>query len=288
MNRRYVKVGLGILQAGLTLAVVILLLLKAHTLRDQIVFSATFKNISLVCLSVMLFILFYLVMSCHWLMAVRIFKPDSHKKLILSFFASQPYKYLPTSLFSFSFRSKFAKDQGISVVNSAKAQLIENGNMIASGFLCASLALVFIYNYALGLVIVCMVAALLYAVSKSSYTASIRLSKNNFSLQPKKVVPLVALALAGWVIAGLALWVLGLATTGSVDALQSVAANSLAFSASILAVFAPGGVGVREYIYAYFGVGVTVIVMWRLLTLVLDIVLGFVAALKIAHLKRRS
>lgn len=286
MNKRIVKVGLGVLQAVLTLVVIVILLIKAHALRDQIVFMSTPTNIALVALSGLLFVMFYVVMSYHWLTAVRIFKPSTDKKLLLSFYASQPYKYLPTSLFTFSLRSKFAKDQGLAVVDSAKAQVIENGNMIASGLLSAGLALVWIYNWLLGLVVIVLVVGVLYGVYKSSREISVKLGKNQFKLKPSKVVPLVCLAVVGWSVAGVALWVMSLATTGSVGVLQSVGANSLAFSASILAVFAPGGVGVREVIYAHFGIALTVIVMWRLLTLALDIVLGFSAVAKIAHLKQ--
>ncbi len=288
MSKRYIKVILGVLQAVLTVAVVAVLLMKAHDLRSQIVFSPTIPHVALVVLSGALFGLFYMIMSYHWLTAVRIFKPSTGKRVALSFFASQPYKYLPTSLFSFSFRSKFAKDQGLALPDSAKAQLVENGSMIASGFLSAGLALVLIYNYLLGTAVVAAVAGVLYAIFMSSYTISLRLRKSHFSRRLSKLVPLVGLAVAGWCTAGLALWTLSLTVSGSVGVLQSVTANSLAFSASILAVFAPGGVGVREVIYAYFGVALTVIVMWRLLTLMLDIVFGFLAAFMIARRKRQS
>jgi len=288
MNKKLIKILLGILQTILTVSVVVLLVVKAHSLRSQVLFTSSPGNIVLVSISALLFVLFYLVMSYHWLIAVRIFKPDTNRRLLLSFYASQPYKYLPTSLFTFSFRSKFAKDQGLAVGDSAKAQLIENGNMIASGLLSAGLALVWIYNWLLGLITICLVAGVLYGVYKSSRELSITLGRNHFKLQPKKVVPLVVLAVIGWSVAGVALWVLSLATTGSVGVLQSIGANSLAFSASILAVFAPGGVGVREVIYAHFGIALTVIVMWRLLTLGLDILLGFSAVAKISYFKRRG
>lgn len=66
-----------------------------------------------------------------------------------------------------------------------------------------------------------------------------------------------------------------------------IAANSIAFSLSILAVFAPGGIGVREAVYSFFSIAAVTVISWRILVFVMDFLVGIVSIFLIKKAKTK-
>jgi uncharacterized membrane protein YbhN (UPF0104 family) len=70
-----------------------------------------------------------------------------------------------------------------------------------------------------------------------------------------------------------------------IDPRLAISANAAGYAVSILAVFAPGGLGVREFTLYLFSVQNPAILLWRLITLAGDLLLGFGA---VAYIRLRS
>lgn len=265
-------------QLGLFVALLFFFWSRISDLASNLDWSIVPRHLPEVLLVMLLVCVFYGVLSVHWLFTCRLVDPKTDKVQVLSFFASQPYKYLPTSIFTFSSRARFSSRLGMSLKKSSAAQLVENFNLIGSalGLGVAIYVLQHSLLFFIGLALVTLI--ILFALW---YKKEVYISKFKKSISIRSWMVTLSISLCAWVISGL-----GFALTAHVfgsptTTINMIAANAIAFGASILAVFAPGGLGVRETIFTYFSVALGAIVMWRLVTMLLDGFLGIIAALAI-------
>lgn len=225
-------------------------------------------NPSLVILSFLLFGCFYGILSIHWWLACKAVDSSSRKTQVLAFFASQPYKYLPTSLFTFSFRASYAHKAGLNVKKSSVAQVLENASMITSGFLVGAIFILLQQSIAwFGLILILLLVYLLIPKQYNVRKFDLHFSKKQLSV-------MLLLSSLAWLVAGLSFYLICLSISDSVDLISAIASNSLAYISGILAFFSPGGVGIREVILALFSIPSSVVLLWRALTFVGDILLG--------------
>lgn len=280
MQKNNLNWSLKIINLVLTLGVFYFAYVYGRGLVRETDFTALHGRLWVLAFSFVLFGIFYLLLSIHWFRICRIIDPSCSKKQMLAFFASQPYKYLPTSLFTFSYRAKFARDVGLSLKKSTIAQLIENGSIFVSGFLVAG-SLYAVSRHAAFIVLPALFLLIIYVFLPGHITVTIRHRK--LKMPTRELLFNVAIASSAWVIAGLSFLGVNYALGLSIDPLLAIAANALAYVTGILAFFAPGGVGVREVILLFFSVASSAIVVWRLLTFVSDLLFGLLANLAIAY-----
>jgi uncharacterized membrane protein YbhN (UPF0104 family) len=237
----------------------------------------------LVCSGV-LFIIAYVIFSVHWLLACRILDPKITADQQLAFFASQPYKYLPTSAFTFSFRAIYARKLGVGFKKSSAAQLFENTSLITASITLFGLSYFFSDNKAIFLLLLALGGLTFFLVIKIG-SLKLTIKNNRLVVSTKHLLGMFFVAIAAWIAIGLSFVVLSLGLGLPVNLLEHIAANALAFALSILAVFAPGGIGVREVVYSSFGINPAAIIYWRIMTFILDFALGVAAIIKIRLLK---
>lgn len=230
----------------------------------------------LLVLSAGLFLLFYILLSVHWLRVCRLVDGEASGRQALAFFASQPYKYLPTSIFTFSYRAVFAKQAGLPLKKSSLAQLIENGSIVASGLLVALVVYLASVNIA-ALIILLLFLIIIYLVIPKELNLRLR---RYITVQSKTDLSQVfGLACLSWLVSGFSFLAVSGALGISLDPIIAIAANSAAYVLGILAVFAPGGIGIREVVLAFFSISGAAIIAWRLLTFIGDMVFGTAAIL---------
>lgn len=236
--------------------------------------------------SIILFILFYGILSIHWMLICFEVDKKFRKNQILVFFASQPYKYLPTSLFTFSYRAKYAKDVGMSLKRSSAAQFIEIINIVFSGALIATVFSLLDRYFGFGLLLLSLCTVILLILYQINVMFSIPFVK--LKIPSRSVSKYMVLVGLGWVVAGVSFYLLGKAFGLDNGLYESIASNAGALIAGILAFFAPGGIGVRELVFTAFGIQSLMIVLWRMLTFIVDIVVGGLAILYITSLRIRK
>ncbi|MSU76107.1 hypothetical protein EXS54_01370 [Patescibacteria group bacterium] len=280
-----IRTGLLVVQVSILAAVVYFLWDRAGALLADFRIDDIRGQEGWLALSGLLYVAFYGVAAWHWQLVARLIDSSVHTRLWLSSFAAQPFKYLPSSLFTFSFRAKYAHDMGFSLRKSTKAQLLEYANLVASALVLSGIIFAFDYDLILGTVTAGLTALALAA--GLVHTGSVKIPKLG-TVPTRREAGLLLLCAAGWVLAGLAFWTVLQAFHASVGIFPAIAINALAFSVGILAVFAPGGLGVREVIYAANGIANPPIVLWRLITLIVDVVTGVAAIGAIRWQKRRG
>ncbi len=262
---------LDIIQTALLIALIVFIVLKAGDFFRNVDWQVIADNWPIVILSGALFVCGYIVLAWHWMSVCRIVDANANKKQWLSFFASQPYKYLPTSIFTFSSRATFAAKFGMSLKKSTEAQVIENINLIGSALTLGGLLLLYKYHFLIG-IFVTVILALLAMILWQEH--SVKIPRINFNLNLRKWAVTVAIVSLGWLIIGLGFFVMVIGLEGRVEPILAIAASNLATGLGILAVFAPGGIGVRELIFHYLSFASGTILIWRLTTFVVDIVFG--------------
>lgn len=267
MNKKVINY----LQLLLTVVLVVFIFAKAGDFLERVDWQVIADNWPAVILAGLIFVCGYVVLAWHWLRVCRIIEPKVSPKQWLAFFASQPYKYLPTSFFTFSSRANFSYKFGMSVKHSSQAQLIENLNLIGSAFAIGGILILLNTQFILGLfvIIIAGLACLLLWNQKS-----LRLPKTTFVIDLRQWLKSLAVVTLGWLIIGLAFFVMVIGIEGRVEPLLSIAASSLATGLGILAVFAPGGIGIRELVFHYLSFASGTILIWRLTTFTVDIVIG--------------
>jgi uncharacterized membrane protein YbhN (UPF0104 family) len=232
--------------------------------------------------SALLYAAFYAILAWHWQLVARSVDPAAHARLWLTAFASQPFKYLPSSLFMFSFRAKYAHDLGFSLKRSTKAQLIENGNFVTAALVLSG------WLFALGWGVAAAIAATLvltFAIGTGlAIERTVRVPKLG-AMPVRRETALLLVCMAAWAVAGVAFWAVLQAFGSSVGLVPAIAINALAFAAGIIAVFAPGGLGVRELVFAANGIANPPVVLWRLVTLVVDVVVGLAGIVAVRVVK---
>lgn len=257
-----------------------------NTLVSEIDFSILTVNWLLAGLSVLCFIVFYGLLAWHWLLVCRMVKSDTRDEQAFAFVASQVYKYLPTSLFTFSFRAVYAKKLGLSLKHSSAAQFIENVSMLTANFGLFAVLYAASVNLWLG-ALVLLTVGLVVALGNIRDSYTIKAGRRQLIIDTRALTAALLVALLGWLVAGLAFVVLNLSLDLPINLLGFMAANTIAFSLSILAFFAPGGIGVRELVFGAFGVSALAVIAWRILTFSADIVLG-IGAITSIEIKRRK
>lgn len=263
----------------------VLLLIFSYRYIDGLLDDDPFNNVDLqwsyIALSVGLFIAFYVLVSLNWIEAARITQGDVDQRQFAVFMASQPFKYMPSSVFIFSSRAVFAKRLGISLKNSSIAQLLENAALIGANLALFVVLTAWRAQVALGLAAAAtVVAAAGIAAVYGPEQFRLRISRLSIDvvLPTAALLRMFALCTAGWFLAGLAFVALheGLSLDGY-STTSLLAANTIAFSASMLAVFAPGGIGVREFVYTQYDIGALPVLVWRIVVFAIDMVVGLVA-----------
>ncbi len=103
--------------------------------------------------SLLLFLAYYFLMSLNWLMSTRLMDKKSKDRQLLVFLASQPYKYLPTSLFVFSSRSIYGNKLGLSLKDASVAQIFENSALLSANFTLFSILYLSTIHFVYGIIV---------------------------------------------------------------------------------------------------------------------------------------
>lgn len=235
--------------------------------------------------------LFYLFISAAW---VRLSGPvigPRGTRLHMAFLASQPYKYLPSSIFTFTARVRFARWAGLSWKRAAALSVLDGVLLAGSG---AAIWVVGLWPW--GTVGVALLAVGVFGGwTWIELVLDILWRRRGVTEPPRidrvQLFQVSGLYSAGWIASGLAVSALAVgfgADVGLSEATNIVRINALAFAASILAVFAPAGLGVRETLLLSADLDAEVIVSWRIVTVGFDIIGGTVGALVLKRLWRSS
>ncbi len=271
---------LNYLQLALTIILIAFIVFKAGDFFERVDWQVIANNWLAVLIAGAIFVCGYIVLSWHWLAVCRIIDPKSSSKQRLAFFASQPYKYLPTSVFTFSSRATFASKLGMGIKQSSEAQVIENINLIGSALLTGGLLLLVSSDPLLGLVALVTVS---FALGLVWYKGSIKIPIIKSRLDLHKWVKSFGIVTAGWLTIGLGFFVMTVGIEGRFEPVLAIAASNLATGLGILAVFAPGGIGIRELVFHYLSFASGTILIWRLTTFTVDIFIGAWAGWAIAR-----
>lgn len=273
------------LSTMLTVAVLTFSYFYISDLVSEAKFAAASINWLLISLAVVLFVVYYGLMSLNWLFSTRLFDKKSRRSQMLVFLASQPFKYLPTSLFVFSSRAVYGKKLGLNYKQSTIAQLFENASIFISNFYLFFIFYFFEYSYVLSLLVAVIgVVGLIWIYKVGDF--NLRIKNRKIEIESKSITFMLTSTALGWLACGLSFVFLNLSLGINLEFNKVMAANMLAFSLSILAFFAPGGIGIRELVYEKFGLANIAIIYWRIVVFVMDMVLGVPAILLIRHKTR--
>ncbi len=222
---------------------------------------------------VITYLIFYLFFSVHWSFALSIVENRKiDRKQILAFFASQPYKYLPTSAFSVSSRSLYSVKLGAHKISTtAGAQLSEYGSLFASGLLIMVLTRIKLPMFIL-------VPTVLLIFLSLSYVA-IYLYRD--LRKSTKYLVLISISLVSWIIGGLSFFFVLHGVNLHTSFEDAVYLNDATFLASIAAVLVPAGIGIREAILFSQNIGFSGVLVWRIISVVVDVMSGAFAIVKI-------
>jgi glycosyltransferase 2 family protein len=266
----------------LSLIVTILLLVFAFNYISDIAQQADFESLSLnwfaLIVALSLFALSYCFFAVNWLASARLLQRDAHTRQALVFFASQPYKYLPSSLFIFSSRALYGKKMGLTIKQASVAQVFENTSLFTANFVLFGVLYLAKLNLVYGITAIGILTIVVtYLATRQSI--EFQLKGKRLTVDPSKLANMFMVAFIGWLVFGLAFvslhWALGL----QIEWLNVMAANTIAFSLGMLAIIAPGGIGVREVVYSYFMISSAAIIYWRILVFIVDMLVGGIAML---------
>lgn len=234
--------------------------------------------------SIVAFILFYILQSVAWYSVLGMYSEKKQYILSTTFLASQVFKYLPSSIFSFSFRFIFVKRFGIGAKAVTKAILLENGFQIYTGliFFCLFFGVYRPVFLLLVPLLLCMIYVSFYlAKHDKSYIKKIPVVGKmcNFTFFSYTRIHLILLLyLSSWLLSGLSIYLFRYSVTGQSDNFFNIsAAQALSYSASILAVFSPGGIGVKELVLQIGRISDNLILNWRVITVLIDIFVSAIA-----------
>ncbi len=263
-------------EISLTIALLVFVYMKAQEFAHLVEWQKVPGAFLEILTASMFFFLGYSVLSYHWLLVAREIQPSTPRKQQLAFFASQPYKYLPTSLFTLSFRAKYAKKLGMNVRESSLAQLIENANMVGSSLLYGALIWIYTIDIWLGLLLTATIV-IIGVILWRHHHINIRLKGEHLTLHMRCWLKAISYCFFAWTLVGIGFFIIAFGIDGTPRLLSAISASSTAIGSGMLAIFAPGGIGVREVIFYYFGFSASVIIIWRCITFVIDIIIGIVA-----------
>jgi hypothetical protein len=264
----------------LSLVLTGLLLIFAYNYISDLVQQADSEDFTVhwlfLSLSAILFITSYGFFSLNWLFSARIMQSAASNRQALVFFASQPYKYLPTSLFIFSSRAIYGKRLGLTLRQASISQVFENLSLFMANFVLFAALYVANVNIIYGL-LTTFATTIALVVLHNRQIIHLKLGGREFTIVTSHIVRLYLMSTLGWLFCGLAFVALNAALGLSINFLNILAANTIAFSLSMLVIFAPGGIGIREVVYGFFTVSAAAIIYWRILVFIIDILLGMVA-----------
>lgn len=277
MNKKFLKY----LQLLLTIVLIVFIALKAGDFFRKIDWQVIADNWLMVVFSGVLFVCGYIFLAWHWLAVCRLVDSKTSPKQWLAFFASQPYKYLPTSIFTFSSRAHFASKFGMSLKRSTQAQVIENFDLIGSALITGVILLLLITNILLSLATTLVVIVIgLFLWHKKSLVVL------KLPLDLRRWIGSLGIVTVGWLVIGLGFFVMALGLEGRFEPILAIASSNLATGLGIAAFFAPGGIGVRELVFASLSFASSTILIWRLVTFAVDILFGAWAAWTISRNQR--
>lgn len=265
------KLLLQIIQVVLTVALVGFIVVKSGDFFSRVDWSIVSQNWVFVLFSGIFFFTGYMFMAKHWQMACELVQPKVNKKQWLAYFASQPYKYLPTSIFTFSFRAVYAKKLGMDLKKSSEAQLIENINLVGTAIGLGMILVIYLTSIIFGLIVTAVLVIAGYAIWNYHF---VHIPKTHIKLNLRHWLKALITVASGWVVMGLGFYIISFAIEIKANFIVAIAANSLATGSGILAVFAPGGIGIRELVFSFFVYTSTTILIWRLTTFTVDITAG--------------
>lgn len=267
MNKKIINY----LQLLLTVILAVFIIFKAGDFLERVDWQVIASNWPIIIISGLIFLCGYILLAWHWLAVCRIVDNKTNPRQWLAFFASQPYKYLPTSIFTFSSRANFANKFGMSLKHSSEAQVIENINLIGSALAMGGILLLLSTYPWYGLAATLLAAMFCALVWQKR---SIKVPKLNLTIDLRDWLKTVAIVSLGWLIIGLGFFVIVMGLEGRFVPVLAIAASNLATGTGILAVFAPGGIGIRELVFHYLSFASGTILIWRLVTFTVDIVVG--------------
>jgi uncharacterized membrane protein YbhN (UPF0104 family) len=220
-----------------------------------------------------------------WLLILERLGADTRPQWMAIFFQSQLAKYIPGTLWQYAGRLTLARGRGLPTRTVARSMPIELGASIAGAGL-ASLLLLGVW----GIPVAVAAAGGCFAAMARTRSAATKLSRNLSAAA--LAAPLYA---AVWVIVGSAFWLTASAIL-SVPVRQLpfyIGAFAAAWIVGVVAIYAPGGLGVREgvlvgLLHSRLGSADALVVAAasRLMLTVVDILFAGTAVLVLRHGKR--
>jgi len=220
------------------------------------------------------------------------------------FFVSQVGKYLPGGVWNIVAAAEMGVDHAISRRRSVSGMLVALLVSIVSGLLLAVVAIAFapqaaVESYGwIAWTFPLFLVLLAPPVLNRLLSFALRLTRRPPLEQPlsaRGVAASSAWALAGWIAAGVQVWLIATALgmdSGFGTLAQAVGAYALAWTVGFLVVVVPAGVGVREAVLGAMlggllggGAIVVTVLLSRVLLTAADLLLGLVGA---AYLRPRS
>lgn len=272
-----------ILQVALTILLIGFIAFKFEDFFSRVDWSLVVEKWPFVVFSSFVFTLGYWLMAQHWQRVCEVVDGSAQKRQWLAFFASQPYKYLPTSIFTFSFRAVYAGKLGMSFKRSSEAQVIENINLIGTSIFIGLFLLSLLFSWIFAVLLGAAGSLLLVLLWKLRF---FNIPKLHIRINLREWLKTLPLVVGGWIFMGCGFYIVSSVIDNVFSPISAVAANSLATGVGILAIFAPGGIGVRELVFSLFFYTSTSIIIWRLVTFLVDIAIGVVAIWAIARSRK--
>ncbi len=212
-------------------------------------------------LSALAFAAFYLLQGVAWWLLLRGFCLRSNfRRASATWGKSILARYIPGNVFMFLGRGWMSHRQGLDVVRVSAAMVYEQALGAASALLTVAVLLPFWHYHrqltTSMLIAVPLLVALMHPrVFRPLENRMLRLLKREplgAVLPFAWVLGLLFYYAAGWLIAGLAAWLLAVALTGvGISALPvTIAAYSFAYVVGMAVFFLPSGLGVREAVLA--------------------------------------
>jgi len=236
-------------------------------------------NSTYLLLSILSFIFFYTFLAIGWVLILQKYTKVRSNTFFSIFFLSQMFKYLPTSIFSFSSRIYFLKKKGVNNSSSISTIIIENLFILYSSFY-----IFLLFNGYLWWSLLALLGIILPYIIYIRFSSVLKKNKYIkhilpvYNISTYEYLQIWLLYLSSWAFAGLALVFLSKSMYISIiDIANYIAFQSISYTASIIAIFSPGGIGVREFILLFSKVPETVILNWRIITFTLDILFSIIA-----------
>jgi hypothetical protein len=161
-------------------------------------------------------------------------------------------------------------------VDVVRQQLIENANMVGSSLLYGALIWIYTIDIWLGLLLTATIV-IIGVILWRHHHINIRLKGEHLTLHMRCWLKAISYCFFAWTLVGIGFFIIAFGIDGTPRLLSAISASSTAIGSGMLAIFAPGGIGVREVIFYYFGFSASVIIIWRCITFVIDIIIGIVA-----------